>query len=248
MNAVEFNLSLNEVDESYIQEYLAEAGKKRAIPLSRITAAAACLVLAAAGLWLLLGKQMFSLRNENITPPSAEPITTKHLPQEVEAYSTPELEALYQDALYSKLLPRRIPAGMAFKSTFLTESGNYLFVGFESPDSTHEISVSEYDGKGELADPEKPETYRLDLHYGPQEQYGTVSAELPDVFLPLQSTDVTREIVAAKIYTFRDGLCKAELGILFGDHIIQYAYNGAEISADAFYEMISSSLQFVGQR
>ena len=248
MNAVEFNLALNEVDQSYIQEYLTKAKKNTASLLYRITTAAACLVLAAVGLWLFLGKQIFPARNESVVPTTVETNSQQYTPQEIEAFTTPELEALYRDETYSELLPRLIPSGMSFKSTFLTESGNYLLVQFESPDSTLDIQVSEYDGSGELADPEKPETYRLDLHYGPQEQYGTVSAELPNVFLPIRSTDVTHEIAAAKIYTYRDGLCKASIDILFGDYIVHYAYNGKEISADVFYEMITSSNCFADQK
>lgn len=247
MNAAEFNLALNEVDQTYIQEYMTNAKKNTASLLYRITTAAACLALAAVGLWLFLGKQIFPVRNESVVPTTVETNSQQNTPQEIEAFTTPELEALYRDETYSALLPRLIPSGMSFKSTFLTESGNFLLVQFESPDSTLDIQVSEYDGSGELADPEKPETYRLDLHYGSQEEFGTVSAELPNVFLPLRSTDITHEIAAAKIYTYKDGLCIANIDILFGDYIVHYAYHGSEITEDVFYEMITSSNCFANQ-
>lgn len=247
MNAAEFNLALNEVDQTYIQEYMTNAKKNTASLLYRITTAAACLALAAVGLWLFLGKQIFPVRNESVVPTTVETNSQQNMPQEIEAFTTPKLEALYRDETYSALLPRLIPSGMTFKSTFFTESGNFLLVQFESPDSTLDIQVSEYDGSEELADPEKPETYRLDLHYGPQEQYGTVSAELPNVFLPLRSTDITHEIAAAKIYTYKDGLCIANIDILFGDYIVHYAYHGSEITEDVFYEMITSSNCFANQ-
>lgn len=247
MNAAEFNLALNEVDQTYIQEYMTNAKKNTASLLYRITTAAACLALAAVGLWLFLGKQIFPVRNESVVPTTVETNSQQNTPQEIEAFTTPELEALYRDETYSALLPRLIPSGMSFKSTFLTESGNFLLVQFESPDSTLDIQVSEYDGSGELADPKKPETYRLDLHYGSQEEFGTVSAELPNVFLPLRSTDITHEIAAAKIYTYKDGLCIANIDILFGDYIVHYAYHGSEITEDVFYEMITSSNCFANQ-
>lgn len=170
----------------------------------------------------------------------------------MENFITPGLDELYKTEPYSELLPYIIPAGLSFRSSYLTvadeisdpDKRRYLSVIFDSEDSDFEIKISAYDGKIPIADPGKAESYKLDLYYGPIENEGAVGADLPNVFVPFYASDINRKITADRIYTFSDGLCKAEISILCGDHIVSYGYNGPEITAEDFYDVIMSSNWF----
>lgn len=182
-------------------------------------------------------------------PNTAEQLNT---PQHIEGFISPELDELYKTKPYSELLPNIIPTGLSFKSSFLTtkdelsnpDDRKFLAVIFGSEDSSLEIKISEYDGSGSIADPDKPETYKLDLYYGPIENEGAVGADLPNVFRIIRSSDLSRGIASDRLYTFKDGVCKAEIDILCDEHIVSYVYTGKEISGSLFYDCITSSLFF----
>ena len=106
--------------------------------------------------------------------------------------------------------------------------------------SYEDIKIYEYDGQL-LADPSDPETYKWDLFYGPSENEGALGANLPNVFGVIKSSDVSKEIVSEKIYTYKNGLCVAGIEILCDDYILNYFYQGEEITGDFFYDLVMSS-------
>lgn len=182
-----------------------------------------------------------------------DPIETElNKPQYIANFTSPELKALYETEPFDSLLPKLIPAGLSFKSSYLSaEDGianpnnrHYLSVVFESEISNLEVKIREYDGKTPIADIKDPKTYSLDLYYGQMENEGTVSAELPDVFRIIRSSDVSKEIASARKHTFKDGMCKAQIDILCDGYAVSYGYTGKEINASLFYECITSSAFF----
>lgn len=177
-------------------------------------------------------------------------------PQYVPSFAEPELDEIYMTEPYSNLLPYIIPSGMLYKKSYLSlydeianpNNKQILSVIFESDAGNLEIKIFEYEEDGMVADPNKPETYKLDLYYGPMEENGTPGAYLPNVFNPFIASDVTKEIVADRIYTFKDDVCKASIDIICGQYVISYSYTGTSkhtiIGADLFYECVTSSNYF----
>ncbi len=157
-------------------------------------------------------------------------------PGYVPAYSSPSLEEIYGDPLFGYLLPRKLLSGCRSYKSYLTEEDPvvhsraraYLSVSFKTgsePWDSLEIKVSEHDGAFSLLDPNDPGTYRLSLYYGP-EASGRVGADRPAVFGCFYPDDITREIIAERIYVFSDGLCKAAVALVYGDRILSYGYTG----------------------
>ena len=110
--------------------------------------------------------------------------------------------------------------------------------GNESWD-TMEIKVSEYDGTSVLADINDKRTYALSYLYdNDSSPAGNSLAGFSDLF---HAEDITIDIIKEMVYTLPDGLCKAEISLLCGDYIVSYAYTGAEITVESFYDMIVSS-------
>lgn len=211
-------------------------------------AAAAILVIcscAAGSAAVLLNRPAYPGIPDSTTQSSDTP------PSYVPNFSTPSMEELYATEPYSRLLPRTIFSGLAFRSSYLTLDDpfigafgpHYLHLSFSSADakSKLEIKVSPRTGKEQLADPHDPSTYDLSLYYGPIENEGALGGKLPTIsglFLP---ENISEEIAAARIYTFRDGLCKAEIALLCEEYVVSYGYNGSAISGEALYRMIISS-------
>lgn len=171
-----------------------------------------------------------------------------NIPHVSESFISPSLKELYNTKPFSNLLPKKIPEGFTLTSSFLStyneitnpENRKRLVLEFQSGDSILEIKIYEYDGQL-LADPSDPETYKWDLFYGPSENEGALGANLPNVFGVIKSSDVSKEIVSEKIYTYKNGLCVAGIEILCDDYILDYFYQGEEITGDFFYDLVMSS-------
>ena len=89
------------------------------------------------------------------------------------------------------------------------------------------------------ADINDKRTYALSYLYdNDSPPAGNSLASFSDLF---HAEDITIDIVKEMVYTLPDGLCKAGISILCGDYIVSYAYTGAEITAESFYDMIVSS-------
>ena len=225
-------------------ERRASAGAERKRARTRWLAAACLLLAVGLGAWGMLtrGSPAPVDPPEGTLPASRDPITA---PQDVERFTAPELETLYQTEPYSRLLPQKIPAGLTFRESFLTDpdpvGDRYLALSFSSNRGTLEIKVASRPTDRPAADPTDPGTYRLDLYYGPQERDGTVGAELPDVFRPIQAADFSEEIAAARIYTFRSGQCQAQVDLICGDYMVSYNFSGDPIHPDLFLECVTSS-------
>lgn len=178
------------------------------------------------------------------------------IPYYVPAYSTPSLDELYSTGPYSDLLPTRVLENCEFRGTYLTEydpvanpdNHKYLAISFKTgPEDWDylEIRVSEYGADGvrpEPADPGAPDTYDLSFLYAWQAG-DREGKEPPRVNGLFRSSDVSRGITAYRIAMF-DGLCKADISVICGDYVVSYSYTGREISADAFFNMITSAKWF----
>lgn len=210
-------------------------------PLAMATIAAACVIVV-----ILAAPHLIRQPNTNNLPDA---------PQYIAAFSSPELEALYKEHPYSELLPQKIPETLAFVSSYRTEydpianpnNKQYLslFFGAEKNSNSLEVKVKGYDGKVIIADPEKPDTYDLSLYYRYLETPGAVGADAPKMISLFNAETLSKSIAEKRMYVFADGLCKAEIEILCGDYIVSYHYVGAELSAQSFYDMITSSLFFM---
>ncbi len=186
----------------------------------------------------------------------SQPNTTHYLdaPQYIAAFRSPELEALYNEYPYSDLLPQKIPETLAFESSYIAEydpianpnSEQYLSLIFsaEKTNTYLEVKVMGYDGNTMIADPQKPDTYDLTPYYRYLETPGTVGADAPKVTGLFKAEDISRAVAERRMYVFADGLCKAEIEVLCGDYIVAYHYAGAELSAQLFFDMITSSHYF----
>ena len=210
-------------------------------------AAAALLVCALAAIIPLSQRPPENAEKQN----TVEPANPQN-PQYIESFTAPELQKLYQTEPYSELLPNIIPPDLSFKSSFLTgadavsnpDGRMFLALVFASEYNNLEIKISEYDGTGQIADPKKPETYMLESYYGPIENDGALGANLPNVFVPFNAFDVTREIASARIYTFKDGICKAEIDMICDKYLVSYVYTGKPIDGDLFFDCVTSSFFF----
>lgn len=175
-------------------------------------------------------------------------------PQYIPAFSSPNLDALYKEHPYSEILPQKIPETLKFLSSYKTEydpianpnNEQYLALDFgsEQSNTSLEIKVIKYDGQGMIANPSDTDSFDLSRYYGYLETSGAVGADAPQLVGLFRSEDISSEIAEKRMYVFDDGLCKAEIEVLCGEYIISYNYVGAEISAQLFYDVISSSSFF----
>ncbi|MBQ7603858.1 MAG: hypothetical protein IJU75_02780 [Clostridia bacterium] len=183
-------------------------------------------------------------------------------PEYVQPFSTPTIEELYSDPVFKWLLPRKLPDGIVCYRSYLTKErgflGLYLYSepweqwkqhavdpsGADDRNSCFqlEIKISQFTNGTLLADHADPNTYRLSLYYGSMEKNSSVpGSQLPGVFEAVCAEDLTREIIEEKIYAFSGGGCTAVISIVCGDRVVSIFYNGKEISADDFCDLVSSS-------
>ena len=235
------------IDDSYVRE-AHTVPKKNFRPIWKkwgARAACFCLLLAA----------VFAIPHLFEQPPDIVPTDTNR-PQYIPAFTSPELDALYKEEPYSILIPRKMPETFELKSSYKIEydpianpdSKKYLHLCFKSEqiDSSIEIKVMEYEGKGAIADPAKTDTYDISLYYDYLKTPGTVGADAPDVLEAIFcAEDLSTSIVEKRMYVFDDGLCNVEIQILCGDYVVGYHYVGPEISSESLYEVITSSQYFL---
>ncbi len=176
----------------------------------------------------------------------------------IQPFSEPTLEELYSDQIFARLLPRKLPDCCLFYRSYMTENENvedrYLHLtfrddaasftsGFASENgSEFEIKISRLENNVRPADPNDPQTYRVSLFYEALDK-GLLGDQLPNVFRPFRTEDLTREIVADKIFVMGDH-CAADISIICVDHVVSYRYIGTRISVDEIYDIIASSQVF----
>ena len=187
------------------------------------------------------------------TEKDTETVDTTDVPQYIPEFSTPTLEEVYSVSPYSELLPKRLLSNCSFSYSYMTEydtvvnpeDHKFLALIFKTGNElweAMEIKVSENDGTSVFADINDKNTYALSYLYGndldPSEKDLEKFSEL------FAAENVTIDITREMVYTLPDGVCKAEISILCGDYIVSYAYTGAEITAESFFDMIMSSVWF----
>jgi len=242
--------AIGHIDETFIREAHEVAKKPQSVRTKwAVIAACLCLLLTA----VFASAHLLDKPGNTDRPDTSIP---QDIPQYVPSHSSPDLAALYKEAPYSVLLPGKIPETFVFESSYKAEydpianpnGEQYLWLDFRSEQykASMEIKVMEYDGKGRITDPTKTDTYDLSLYYDYLKTPGTVGADAPKVLKALFcGEDLSESIVKKRMYVFDDGLCKAEIQIVCGEHIVDYHYAGMEISPRTLYEVIASSRYFL---
>ncbi len=253
MNVAKLANAISMIDDSILSDVLEERYRRNAdIKEASKSFKTICrLSLAAAAIAAVCLLAVLTVSN-NTVPQDINPILDK--PQYVAAFSSPELKALYEEYPYSQLLPQKVPEKLLFISSYKTEYDpianpeNYEFLalcfGGSIDTGNLEIKVTKYDGKAEIADPAKPETYDLSLYYEYRETPGTFGANAPKILNLFRAEDLSPMIAEKRVYVFDDGLCKAEIKILCGEYVVAYHYAGPELTSDLFFEVITSPHYF----
>ncbi|MBE6926759.1 MAG: hypothetical protein E7461_07965 [Ruminococcaceae bacterium] len=249
MSATKLANAISMIDDSILSDVLEEryrrnAGIKEASKSFKTIGRLSLVAAAIAAVCLLA---IFTVSNNPVPQDTNSILDT---PQYIAAFRSPELKALYEEYPYSRLLPQKVPEKLSFISSYKTEydptanpeNYEYLALCFGGSIDTGnlEIKVTKYDGKKEIADPAKPETYDISLYYEYLETPGAVGANAPKIFRLIRAEDLSLSIAEKRMYVFDDGLCKAQIEVLCGEYVVAYSYAGPELTSDLFYEVITS--------